>query len=97
MVDSILRSLRLGTSLTGALEDAASQSRATYRTALEERVAKAPVKMMLPTGTLILPAMLLMVMGPVLIELAGGFCWLARERNDAMGAWSRPLASVRQV
>ena len=73
VIDSILRSLRLGTSLTGVLEDAASQSRATYRAALEERVAKAPVKMMLPTGTLILPAMLLMVMGPVLLELAGGF------------------------
>ena len=40
---------------------------------LEERVAKAPVKMMLPTGTLILPAMLLLVMGPILLELAGGF------------------------
>lgn len=72
-VDSVVRSLRLGTSLAGVLEEAASQSRATYRAALEERVAKAPVKMMLPTGTLILPAMLLMVMGPVLLELAGGF------------------------
>ena len=73
MVDGTVRSLRLGTSLTGVLEEAASQSRASYRAALEERVAKAPVKMMLPTGTLILPAMLLMVMGPVLLELAGGF------------------------
>ena len=73
VIDGVLRSLRLGTSLTGVLEDAASQSRAAYRAALEERVAKAPVKMMLPTGTLILPAMLLMVMGPVLLELAGGF------------------------
>ena len=68
-----MRAVRRGTSLTGVREDAASQSRATYRAALEERVAKAPVKMMLPTGTLILPAMLLMVMGPVLLELAGGF------------------------
>ena len=73
VTDGIVRSLRLGTSLTGVLEEAASQSRATYRAALEERVAKAPVKMMLPTGTLILPAMLLMVLGPVLLELAGGF------------------------
>ncbi len=73
VVDSIIRSLRFGSALAGILEEAASESRATYRTALEERVAKAPVKMMLPTGTLILPAMLLLVMGPILLELAAGF------------------------
>lgn len=73
VVDSIVRSLRFGSALTGILEEAAAQSRADWRTALEERVAKAPVKMMLPTGTLILPAMLLMVMGPILLELASGF------------------------
>jgi len=73
VVDSILRSLRFGSALAGILEEASSQSRAAYRARLEEKVAKAPVKMMLPTGTLILPAMLLMVMGPILLELAGGF------------------------
>lgn len=73
VVDSVVRSLRFGSSLTGVLEEAAAQSRADWKTALEERVAKAPVKMMLPTGTLILPAMLLLVMGPILLELAGGF------------------------
>lgn len=36
-------------------------------------MAKAPVKMMMPTGALILPAMLLLVLGPVLLELANGF------------------------
>ena len=73
VVDSIVRSLRFGSALAGILEEASSQSRVSYRAMLEERVAKAPVKMMLPTGTLILPAMLLLVMGPVLLELAGGF------------------------
>lgn len=73
VVDSVVRSLRFGSALADLLAEAAAQSRATYRTALEERVAKAPVKMMLPTGTLILPAMLLLVMGPIFLELAGGF------------------------
>ena len=73
VVDSIVRSLRFGSALAGILEEASAQSRSEYRATLEEKVAKAPVKMMLPTGTLILPAMLLMVMGPVLLELAGGF------------------------
>lgn len=72
VVDSIVRSLRFGSALADILEESAAQSRASYRTALEERVAKAPVKMMLPTGTLILPAMLLLVMGPILLELASG-------------------------
>lgn len=43
-----------------------------HRAQVEERVAKAPVKMMVPTGTLILPAMLLLVLGPVLLELMEG-------------------------
>ena len=73
IVDSIVRSLRFGSSLAGILEEASAQSRAAYRAAVEERVAKAPVKMMLPTGTLILPAMLLLVMGPILLELINGF------------------------
>ena len=73
VMDSIVRSLRFGSALAGILEEASAQSRAAYRATLEEKVAKAPVKMMLPTGTLILPAMLLMVMGPILLELAGGF------------------------
>lgn len=73
VVDSIVRSLRFGSALAGILEEASAQSRAAYRATLEEKVAKAPVKMMLPTGTLILPAMLLMVMGPILLELANGF------------------------
>ena len=73
IVDSIVRSLRFGSALSGILSEAAAQSRETYRTAMAERVAKAPVKMMLPTGTLILPAMLLLVLGPILLELASGF------------------------
>lgn len=73
IVDSIIRGLKFGTPLAGLLSEAGSQARASYRSTLEERVAKAPVKMMLPTGALILPAMLLLVMGPVLLELAAGF------------------------
>ena len=73
VVEAIVRGLRFGSSLAGSLSEAAVQAREAYRTALAERVAKAPVKMMLPTGTLILPAMLLLVLGPILLELASGF------------------------
>lgn len=72
-VDSVVRSLRFGTSLAEAFEAQAAEARVVRRARREERVAKAPVKMMIPTGTLILPAMLLVVLGPVLLELVTGF------------------------
>ena len=73
VVETIIRGLRLGTALVGGLEEAAAQTREAHKAAVEERVAKAPVKMMIPTGTLILPAMLLLVLGPILLELSSGF------------------------
>lgn len=73
VVENIIRSLRFGSTLAENLEDAAREARNGYRARKQEQVAKAPVKMMVPTGVLILPAMLILVLGPVLLELAGGF------------------------
>lgn len=73
VVESIVRSLRFGSSLAEVLEQSALDARQAHRAAVQEKVAKAPVKMMIPTGTLILPAMLLLVLGPVLLELMRGF------------------------
>lgn len=73
VVESAVRSLRFGSPLADALEASAAESRALHRALVEERIAKAPVKMMLPVGTLILPAMLLLVMGPVILELMTDF------------------------
>lgn len=73
IAESMIRSLRFGTSLSGQLESAAKRSRALHSAKREEMIAKAPVKMMIPTGTLILPAMLILVLGPVLLELMEGF------------------------
>lgn len=73
VIENIVRSLRFGSSLAESLEAAAAEARAAYRTRKQEQVAKAPVKMMVPTGALMLPAMLLLVLGPVLLELMEGF------------------------
>lgn len=73
VIENIIRSLRFGSTLADSLEDAAKEARSGYRARRQERVAKAPVKMMVPTGALILPAMLLLVLGPVLLELMDGF------------------------
>lgn len=71
VVDNVVRSLRFGTALTDGLEDVAREARAEHKAHRQERVAKVPIKMMMPTGALMLPAMLILVLGPVLLELAG--------------------------
>lgn len=74
VVDTIAKSIRYGSSMVASLESDAAEARGAYQSEREERIAKAPVKMMVPTGVLILPAMLIMVLGPVLLELMqGGF------------------------
>ena len=71
-IEALIRNLRLGTSVATSLLSASKEARANYQARREEAVRKAPIKMMIPTGTLILPAMLLLIMGPVMLELAGG-------------------------
>ncbi len=73
MVESIVRSLRFGSPLANSLEDLAREARKAHRARVEEKVMKAPVKMMLPVGLLILPSMLLLVMGPIMLDLLTGF------------------------
>lgn len=72
VVETIIRSIRYGSSMVQSLESDAAEARSSYQSERQERIAKAPVKMMIPTGVLILPAMLVLVMGPVLLELIGG-------------------------
>lgn len=71
--ENVIRSLRFGTSLSENLGLLAVEARAIRKAKLEERVAKAPVKMLLPVGTLILPAMLILIMGPILLDLMSDF------------------------
>ena len=71
-VETVIRSVRYGTSMVESIESDASEARTAYQADKEEKVAKAPVKMMVPTGVMILPAMLLLVLGPVLLELMEG-------------------------
>ncbi len=72
VIENIVRSLRFGATMADNLEDAAREARSGYKARRQEAVAKAPVKMMVPTGVLILPAMLMLVLGPVLLELMEG-------------------------
>lgn len=74
VMDTIVRSARFGSSMAASIESDAVEARSVFRSSKEEKIAKAPVKMMIPTGALILPAMLILVLGPVLLEFVeGGF------------------------
>lgn len=73
IIENVIRSIRFGTSLVSYFEEAAIDSRELFKERQEEIVSKAPVKMMIPTGTLILPAMLILILGPILLELFKGF------------------------
>ena len=67
-----VQALRTGTSMVKQFDAAAAEARKQHRAEKERVVAKAPVKMLVPIGALMLPAMLLLVLGPVLLELISG-------------------------
>jgi len=63
------RSIRFGIPLAPLIREYAEQARKEYRNKQKELVLKAPVKMLLPTGVLILPAMLMLVIGPIVLDV----------------------------
>jgi tight adherence protein C len=68
-VSTAIRALNYGAPMAPMLKDYAIEARKIYRDKQRELVAKAPVKMLIPTGALILPAMLMLVIGPILLDL----------------------------
>jgi tight adherence protein C len=64
---ALSRSQRLGASAGVALRGLADDLRAERRIRMEERARRAPVKMLFPLVFLVLPAFLLLTVGPVLL------------------------------
>lgn len=58
--------LAFGTPLAEILDRQASVLRDEQRSLLETEIEKIPIKMLIPLGTLIVPAMLLAILGPLL-------------------------------
>ncbi len=69
LVVNIGRSLSLGTSLARTLEILASEARSCHKAKIEEKIARVPVKMMIPTAVCVLPSMLIVILGPVLLGM----------------------------
>jgi tight adherence protein C len=71
---SVTQALRLGSPLAKVLREQGAEARTAQRLSIEEQIAKAPVKMLAPMGGLILPAMLVLLLGPIGLRfLTGGF------------------------
>ena len=69
--DTALQAITYGSPLADMLVRFSADLRVEQHARLEQRVEKAPVKMLVPTGVCILPAMLILVTGPVVIQFAG--------------------------
>ena len=71
-VASIQQSLSMGTALVYALESQGGEARAARKAHIETQIAKTPVKMLLPMAACILPSMLLLLLGPVVLDIIEG-------------------------
>lgn len=60
------QALALGAPLAETLAAQSREIRAAHRAAVEREIERAPIKLLIPTGTLILPALLLSILGPLL-------------------------------
>ncbi len=64
--DAVSQALAFGSPLAAVLEQQSQAIRDEQRSQVEEQIEKVPVKMLIPLGTLIVPAMLLAILGPLL-------------------------------
>jgi len=72
-VNALRQAFTLGSALGPAL-DVLSQDVRRYRVSrIEERIAKTPVKILAPLGLCIVPAVLILLMGPIMSQVLQGF------------------------
>ncbi len=64
-VQCVTESIELGAPIAQTLESHADMIRQTRRYDLEENIEKLPIKILIPLTTLILPAMLIAILGPI--------------------------------
>ena len=68
----VVEALAFGSPLAEALDRQARLIRDEQRSQVEEEIERVPVKMLIPLGTLIVPAMFLAILGPLMGSVATG-------------------------
>ena len=71
-VRSVLQGETLGVSIGQIMRDLAVDMRKRRRAAAEERAQKAPIKLLFPLTFLILPAMMIVILGPAVRAVSRG-------------------------
>jgi tight adherence protein C len=72
-VGAILQADTLGVSISGVLAEQAVQMRARRRQRAEEQAQKVPVKILFPLIFFVLPALLIVILGPAIIQILKAF------------------------
>src|SRR5205085_9593264 len=95
-VRAVLQGESLGVSIAAMMRNLASETRARRRQLAQERIQKAPVKMLFPLIFLIFPALLIVLLYPAFTQvfstLGGGACRVLCSRLHCL-PWSRSAAS----
>jgi len=68
----VSEALDLGTPLLPTFGTLSFELRRYQKLKLEEQIARAPVKLLVPLGLCVLPAVLILLMGPVLLQMIAG-------------------------
>ena len=63
---AVSQALAVGAPLADSLAVQSREIRDAHRSSVEREIERTPVKLLIPTGTLILPALLLSILGPLL-------------------------------
>ena len=75
-ISAVIQANTLGIPITNVLAAQSEQLRIAKREQIKEKAAKVPSKMTIPTVLLVLPAIICVIMGPVVIQvkdqLSGG-------------------------
>lgn len=69
--DAVSEALEFGVPLAATLERQSTAMRRDQRLQVEEEIERVPVKMLVPLGCLVVPAMLLAVLGPLMASALG--------------------------
>lgn len=72
-VSAVIQANQLGIPITNVLAAQSEQLRISKREEIKEKAAKVPTKMTMPTVLLILPAIICIIMGPVIIQVKDQF------------------------
>lgn len=71
-ISAILQAERLGTPLSTVLRAQSDDLKIRYQQWVQELSAKAPIKMLFPLAGLIMPALFIVLMGPIVLKMIGG-------------------------